>query len=318
MTGAPACAAGPTVGPLPSAAERCLTRVPGSAELPDYPADLLALKADGALDVTLTFDAPGDAPAVSFEPSPRSRDLQPSVRQYVAAYRVPCLFNGEMAVLKQHYVFKYDNQKVSWLKVSDPASEANSNLARCLKLPTGQPRYPERASESGIQGRLTGLLHFRSADGDPEVEVLGGSNTRLLRAPIKDWLKYARLPCHPGDGKVYSSRVTFIYRMEGNAPTSLRDATLSAFLPQVKGIRQMPVRFDFNKMACPFDVKLGYWQPHFANAVGEVGEPQIERVEFLRWLQTLTLDLPNDLPYDVLGDRMTLSVPCGVLDLTVQ
>ena len=56
-------------------------------------------------------------------------------------------------------------------------------------------------------------------------------------------------------------------------------------------------------------------QPYAPNMVGEVGRSDPNRTEFIEWLKTLALDLPTRMRKHVIGDTITISVPCGLIDL---
>ena len=86
-------------------------------------------------------------------------------------------------------------------------------------------------------------------------------------------------------------------------------------LRSIKGLDKATVYFDFGRMGCPFDLRVSFWQPLSGNRVGEVGVVHPERRHFIEWLQRQQLDLDSRSRNQVLGQSLTVSVPCGVLDL---
>jgi hypothetical protein len=95
----------------------------------------------------------------------------------------------------------------------------------------------------------------------------------------------------------------------------LKDAGLKQFLGGVVDLDKHPARFDFTTMNCPFDLRLQLTQPYVPNEVEEIGSSDANRRELIEWLSTLALQLPKKIEPQVIGDSMTLSIPCGTLDL---
>ena len=91
---------------------------------------------------------------------------------------------------------------------------------------------------------------------------------------------------------------------------------LATFVRALDKLEAEHVKFDFANTACPFDVRFVLRQPVLSNEVGEIERSDPNRREFIEWLKTVSLKIPERDRAQVLGDSMTLSVPCGVLDLS--
>jgi hypothetical protein len=68
-------------------------------------------------------------------------------------------------------------------------------------------------------------------------------------------------------------------------------------------------------MGCPFDLRLSYYRPHRRNVVSELENTNPARAAFMDWLSMVTLNLDSANNTAILGDQITVSVPCGKLDL---
>lgn len=93
-----------------------------------------------------------------------------------------------------------------------------------------------------------------------------------------------------------------------------KDMSLELFAGLLRNLDQQKVRFDFSTMRCRFDVQFTLYQPHAQNKVGEVGEADPNRADFLAWLSGVTLRLPTDAAKHLQGAQTRISVPCGLLD----
>ena len=68
-------------------------------------------------------------------------------------------------------------------------------------------------------------------------------------------------------------------------------------------------------MHCPFTVAWKLGKPAVANHVGEVGEHDRNRAEFLSWLAGLQMDLTPERFERLLGRMVKVDVACGTLRL---
>lgn len=300
----------------PSAALNCLT--PSAAERPKvvYPPDLLLRKDGGTVSVELEFTAPDRAPAVKVvnNDSPQ-REMADAVRDHVETFRVPCMSPGDGPVkLRQDYVFiPNDGRKVMSSQPRDMADGAREKRLSCLRHIRGEarPEYTAAMRRGDIEGNVYVRLRFTRPDAPPEVAVLA-SNHRKLEASMRSYAEDLRLPCMTAEPVAWN--VMYHYRLEGGRRTVLKDLPLTDLLRSAKQPLP-PAYFDFTTMGCPFDVRLTYFQPHSRNQVGQLDNVHPARQPLFDWMAGLALNLSEQQNTAVLGDSMTVSVPCGKLDL---
>ena len=297
---------------------------PDQAALPPmvYPADAVLLKKDATVRVRLTFTQP-DAPpaAVVFFNSGEDR-FSEVVLQRVKAYRLPCLPNGRSPIMatQEFYFDPRDGRPVVWNAPRPGMSAGPPN--KCTQQTTGKIDYPTRALEqdstrSAVTRRSQSgvvLVHMQAlSEGAPSsVIILSDAGSRLLADTVIEYLQNTRLSCDRYPAKILQA---LQFRIEDDTQYALKDMSLKSFAGLLKNLDGQRVRFDFSTMRCPFDVQLTLYQPHFPNDVGEVGEADPNRVEFLEWLRGLTLRLPRDAAKHLVGAQTRVSVPCGTLDL---
>jgi hypothetical protein len=108
--------------------------------------------------------------------------------------------------------------------------------------------------------------------------------------------------------------VDYHFRTSEGVQTLLRDLQLQTLIQGLKSPLP-PAYFDFTTMGCPFDLRLSYYRPHRRNVVGELENTNPARAAFMDWLSMVTLSLDSANNTAILGDQITVSVPCGKLDL---
>lgn len=305
-----------TVDAAPSAAQQCLTRAAGHEAQPIYPEKPL-MRGDGArFAASLTFHRPDAAPWFKVLGDPRvDDDFIRAARDHAAGFRVPCMPAGETSpvVLRQEYVFTpNDGRKVVATKPTDEREQIRQALARCVRhLDATPPDYPEGARQLQIEGKVFLQLSFDGPEANPGIQVHAASHARLQAAALRH-AQRMRMPCHPG-GEAVATDVIYQFSLHRGARTLLKDAGIDALLRAAAEPVQ-PAFFDFNTMGCPFDLRLTYQQPYRPNQVGQLDSDQAERRPFLAWLAGLRLKLDDKTNTAVLGETMTVHVPCGTLD----
>jgi hypothetical protein len=304
----------------PSAAQQCLTRGEVTLGAPVYPQREFELKESRTILVEMRFDR-ADAPPKVEVVAPDVRDaFVESVLAFAKAYRVPCLQSGQTAQLRQEFVFRpTDGRRVRAFLPADADSQRAARLSKCMRHVDGavRPEYPEAALNAGEQGTVFLRLKFSDANRAPEVTSVDRSVSRALVREATYHAEGLRMPCHDG-GPAAEAAVMYKFLYEGGPRVALTDPSLVKFLGAVKGIRSANVYFDFNTMACPFDLRLRMFQPFAQNEVGELDAPHPERRFFLEWLSRQQLDIDARSNNMVLGQHMDLRVPCTVLSLGNQ
>ena len=307
----------------PSAAQRCLTRGEVLLGTPAYPPHALANKASGSVKVALEFSAPDTAPrllkieAQGTDGDEHTDAFERSVREFIAAYRVPCLRADEKSLLNQEFVFTpHDRRAVTIMASHDEQSMRADRLRGCMRhlKPDDKPVYPPVDLRDERQGTAVLRVEFIGPDTAPRVAVLDDGGSRWFGEEARDYAVGFRAPCHDRAGPAEVVQL-YVFKIEGGRRVILQDMAFLTLLRSFKGIRSANVYFDFNTMGCPFDVHFQPMQPYARNTTGEVGPPNSERRFFLDWLSRQQLDLPPMALNAVIGQPTRVTVPCTLLDL---
>jgi len=314
LAGAQALAADSVLSPSP--AVLCLTLAAGAAPLA-YPPRLLERKDHGTVEAELTFHGPENMPDVEILNERLAPEgLVYAVRRHVRHLRLPCMgADARPVVIRQSFVFTpNDGRKVVSSTPRDQADEERGRQLKCMKHVRGQdrPEYPRGAIRDEDQGSFYVKLRFMAPDLPPEVEMLAASPYPRLESAVRKHLADLRLPCLK-DGPISVTQL-YSFVLDGGERTLLKDRTLKQLVSQAQTV-QRGVYFDLSTMSCPFAVRLTYWQPHAKNRVDELEDPVPARLPFLDWLTGLILKLPADMNTHVLGQTITVQIPCGVVDL---
>lgn len=304
----------------PSPALQCLTQ--GDAGQPLlYPEEMLQRKDGGTVAVELRFAGPDQAPNVTISDQDRpSAVLVDAVRAHVRRFRVPCMAANDPTVLiRQDYVFvPNDGRKVVTTTPTDPLQAARGDFWACLSHVDGEkkPDYPYRALVPGgkaeEQGNVYVSLKFLAPDQPPVLTLLTAVPGRALRGAVAQYANGLRLPCMGAEPVAFS--VLYTFQIVDGSRLLLPDLSLKALLAAASNLRG-GVYFDLNALGCPFDVRLTYFRPHGPNTLRQLEPAMPARQAFLDWLCGLTLNLPERANTSVLGQTITVQVPCGTVNL---
>jgi hypothetical protein len=309
-------AAPPDLTPL----QACLQT--GSAK-PSYPSRDLQMRAGGHVRLGLRFSAPDKPPKVEVLFRAASEEMLDEVQNHVRRYRLPCLPAGEAsALLVQEFEFKPRvTDPITWTEPRAVAAEgprlSGREVLACVRTPD---RAPEAVGTAFTRdtSNVVALMKFTAPDQPPEVRLTyaSASASGSQRSEVEAYLRDYRLPClKPGAAPVEAEQ-HFQFRPYGVRVRVFKDAVgLTTFLSNIKGIRQMRTDFDFNTMACPFQVAWRLGRPAVPNSVGEVGARDLNRTEFLAWLGGLEMDLKEVDFEQLLGRTLLINVGCGTLAL---
>lgn len=291
----------------PSASER---------GLPEYPEELLQRKDGGRVRVELAFADAQSRPRVRVLEPETFGELTDSVKRHVSALRIPCMPAGAEPVrLVLEFDFTPgDGRRVTSRPPRDLAELERRRQMACMTRITGpaRPQYPEDAQRDGLEGNFLMRLRFTSATAPPEHSFVAGPAHRLLRDELARFVQGYRLPCIGGEP--VEGEILFHYRIEGGARTLVKDMPLLTLLRAAEHVPR-PARFDLDALGCPFDVRVDYYQPHMANVVRELGSSNPARQELLDWMGEIRLRLDAPTALALLGERFTVTVPCGKVDL---
>jgi len=299
----------------PSAsAARCVVM---SKEPLAYPRQMAERKTGGVLRVKLTFQTPTSAPRAEVFYDTVGGVFREAVLERVDGYRLPCLRSGEVPlVMTQEFLFSPDEGRaIVWRPLRDERALA-SRVTACITGADQPPNYPHSRINPNVNGTVFARYTFNASDAAPAVEILfDGGSTRFADV-VRRYAANLRLPCLSAIGIPLTTFQSVRFVMEGARQTLLRDMPLATFVRALDKLEAEHVKFDFATMACPFDVRFVLRQPVLPNEVGEIERSDPNRREFIEWLKTVSLKIPERDRAQVLGDSMTLSVPCGVLDLS--
>lgn len=301
----------------PSVALQCLT-VEGGGQpgKPEYPAAAFKRREGGEVKVELVFAAPDQPPEVRLLDDNALPSLVDAVRRHVERLRVPCKPPAtEPARLVQEFVFvPNDGRTVMPMQVRDAADAQQTRMFQCLQYitPGARPVYPLGPLSRGEEGKFLARLSFDSATRAPSVTYLAEARGGTFKHAIEDYVQGYRLPCHSAG--IAQVDILFTFVIEDGQRTIVRNLSLVQALRAARDL-DTPVAFDFSAMGCPFDVQITYMRPFKPSRVHELGSSHPARSPLLDWLSRLTLDLDPRNNVAVLGDKFTVSVPCGKLDL---
>ncbi len=299
-----------------SPALACLTRASDAPALPEYPPETFARKEGGEINVELEFRGPDRAPKVRPDKSASYAELESAVERFAKHYRVPCMgANDAPVILRQRYVFvPNDGRKVVPSAPTDAADGARRAQLTCIVNRAGvaRPSYPSSALRTGAEEKMMLRLRFGAPDLAPQLTWLTPPKHSDLRMSVEEYVSQLRMPCL-NNGPIEMDEV-FVFVIDGSARMVLRDMSLIELLRASKDY-VVPAYFDFNAMACPFDVRLTYMRPYSPNFVGELDSSNPARKPLLEWMRNLTLATSESTQRKVLGDSMTVTIPCGKLDL---
>lgn len=275
---------------------------------------------EGSVRIKLTFTDPALAPKVEVLHRAASNDMLDQVLMQVRGYRLPCLPLAQTVEAVQEFGFAAQGgQPIRWTGLRNAPKRPRGDLTACLRTPENAPTlFGHMQTGSNIRrrefGNLIVALRFERADAAPVVKVLYDQTDNPMRQAVMAHVDQYRLPCLPAGAEPYVIEQQFRYDLS-NAQYRLNDMKLVAFLGRVKDLEKRPVRFDLDTMSCPFQVVWRLGMPAMANRVGEVGESNPNRIEFLAWLSELTMNLPSEQFERVLGQSAVLTVPCGKIEL---
>jgi hypothetical protein len=300
-----------------------LTWVPGASALeclrrlddlqrPAYPERELSLKTPATVRVRLTFTRADAAPRIETTYQAGGDAFVEAVDRFVRAYRLPCLPSGAAQIVAtQEFQFQPEDDR----QVFFAGLRENPKTPETLRCVTGMrpPEYPINFASVPPEGTVVVELKFTDPTSPPEAKVLyNGSSPRLAGAVLAAVDRY-RVPClNAADGPL-TARQSFTFALNTSTRYALNDVGLQQFLTVVDKLDQARIRFDFATMACPFEVRIRLYQPHAPNQVGELDRADPNRREFIEWLRGVSLKLPSDAARHVIGQSITVAVPCGVL-----
>lgn len=299
-----------------SPALACLTMAEGAASKPDYPEFYIKRKEGGKVKVQLDFAQPDAAPAVTLLSKTQHPELNDIIEDYVKRFRVPCMkaANGPVR-LTQQYVFDPDGAaRVVAAPTRDADDAERLEQLSCIKTAAGhgRPRYAQEALRNEQTGTFIVKMQFHAADQPPALSFLAAPASRSLRESVSEYAAGLRMPCLRS--KPVELIYSFIFSLEGDSRKILRDTRIDKLVGGARKL-QRPAYFDFNKMACPFDLRMQYLQPFSRNQIQQLDSALDAREPLMDWLESLTLDVDGPTSASIYGSTMLITVPCGKIDI---
>ncbi|MBC8055896.1 MAG: hypothetical protein H7Y61_04905 [Rhizobiales bacterium] len=286
----------------------------GGSKKPVYPEREVALRTEATVRVSLTFVAPDRPPKLQTTYNSGSDAFIEAVESFVNSYRLPCMAPGAPPIVGvQEFQFvPHDGRKVIHGALRD-GRPYDPQAFRCVKG-MRPPQYPASLNRPP-EGTVVVKMRFVDGTSAPQPEVLFNGGSDRLAAAVLAAVEQYRMPCLGASDAPVTALQTFRFVMSDSKRWALKDVELRQFVAAIDKLQQNQVRFDFSTMGCPFDVRLRLFQPHAPNEVGELERSDPNRREFIEWLRKVSLKLPGDAARQVIGQSITISVPCGVLDL---
>ncbi len=298
---------------------QCLVK---SGEAPAFPERLLEKRRGGFLRVKLVFSHPEQAPKQEMLFRSGAQEHEDEVARYLRSYRLPCLQPGQTVSAVQEFNFDADQfGRVHWNELRHAPKQTSGYSAACIRTPARQlTHFEDNALNSNIKrkanGNLIARMRFTQPDVPPEVKVLYENGNASWRNSVLSYLSEYRMSCPALAGEALVVEQQFVYGASTRSHDySLKDTDLVKFLGFVKDLDRQKVQFDLDSMGCPFEMVWGLGMPAFKNRVGQIGEPNPNRLEFLAWMETLTMNLGPEVFDQVLGQKIKIKIPCGKINL---
>jgi hypothetical protein len=218
--------------------------------------------------------------------------------------------------LRQDYVF--DPLGPGVVMASAPVDAADAARRKQLACrthidgPRAKPAYPATSAARAEEGKILVRMRFTAPDRPPTVQIVAATPHRALRQAATNFSEGYRLPCLE-NGQLELDQV-YAFVQEGSSRLLLRDMSLKTVLGAAKTYAK-PAFFDLNKMGCPFELRISYYQPWIKNHVAELNQSNPARAPLLNWLAGMVLDLPEKQNLTVMSDKFNLEIPCGIIDL---
>lgn len=293
----------------------CLVRPQGT---PAYPAGDVERKSGALVRVNIEFALLDAAPDVEVFFNSGSPAFAQAVKDYVGAYRLSCMAKGAVPVkMAQEFRFRPgDGQPVTFAQ-----ARLSGSGEPCISVGNGVPSYPKLgplwARDLAPQGTVLAEVGFVGVGLPPTVRILfDGGHPKLGLSVANHIVAQYRATCAPALGFPLVGVQSFAFKIDGDAGYRMNDVGLRAFVGALKNLESGGPIFDFDTMACPFDIQLSHLRPYALNFATEVGVADPNRREFIEWLRQATLKLPADAAKQLVGASLKISVPCGKLDLS--
>lgn len=261
--------------------------------------------------VRLLFQRADQPPTVEVLASTAATDARNAVLAHVAGYRLPCLAQRPLAVVQEFQLAPDLAPQGSPLwPVTGPATADRTCIVR-------GPAFAYSPEPRVVDRMVMAFTYSGDGDAAPEVAVLGTNGddqfTKFMVKHGREW----RQPCRKVGDWPHREEVAFQVSMAGTHPAEFKKkrVALSEFLGYMKDVHGPRRFFDFDSMQCPFTLRWTLHEPWGRNRVREVEGENPNRVALIEWLRGLHSGLDPSQMSRLIGQSLTVEVPCGTLNL---
>lgn len=303
----------------------------------EFPQALAERRMGGTVRVRMQFESPDAAPKVEVLYQAANEELVDQVIRFVRQYRLPCLGQhdtanatsvaasapsprpGKYATATAVQTFNFEPRAGIPSFYGQPVGTSSGETEpalNCLRTPARALDYrPVDGDYKHDVANVIVQMRFRAANEAPEVSTIYSAASSAFKEAVMAHVGQYRLACDPPEGQPSVMQQAFHLSVRGGTTIFKDSLSLQQFLGTMKHIDRLEADFDFNTMACPFDVAWKLGKPAIANEVAEVGKPDANRTEFLHWLRQLEMDLSSKQFNRLLGQVAQVRIPCGTLKL---
>ncbi len=293
----------------------CVVSIRPQLGRPEYPT-WVRPRTEAVVRVELTFIGPDTAPLVKLVSNTGVEAFAQAVRDYAAYYRTPCLKPSETLQREQTYLFTMGRYPPKVLQ-GQPSDADIESLPFDCSASIWNAALPEYNDYPSPALKTVARMTFTARDQPPTVEWLFNAGPSSWTDAVRAVADTYRLPCMPAAGGRVVVDQFFHYNPWPVTPQEKRKGvSVEQLVGLLKNARQGAGRFDFNTMGCPFNLSFELYRPYAQNAVSEMGPSNANRAALLAWLRGVAFDVSDSKLRGVLGEAVTVSVPCGVLDLS--
>jgi hypothetical protein len=302
--------------PSPAQSLSCLQRPEQS---PKFPERGNYDRASGFARVKLQFTAPDKAPNVQLLANSLREDMLDVVTRYLDRYRLPCLqpTDGTVSAVQE---FEFSNSQKAPLPLAPDETTPRGRLEVCYTRPKQELVFDGLSAGREVSNVVITMTFSGDGGQPPEVKVLHEQAAPFAADTVVEWARWSRMPCRKAGDPPVVLRQMFRLYPPGVQRQVLKVEQLSLvdFLGMTENPHAEGPRFDFNTMACPFNVNYAIYGPALPNEVTD-GEKKPDRAIFLDWLarQNLRFSSPKQARA-LFGEDLQIRVPCGRLDLQAK
>ena len=268
--------------------------------------------------VQLRFESANQAPKVDVLYANGSDASLQRIKDFVAAYRLPC-WKPDLGAVTAVQEFSLNTPRHLYVREPGGSGREETAVGDTAGCVVRTPALWEGVGLPDIQlhMQMLALITFPDAVmGSPTVVVKALTASPQLRRQLKSRIEERyRSDCPAMAGRTISQVFMFSPQDRSRMVFANRGIGLVDWLKTIKAKNYEPKFLDLESMGCPFSVTVELGQPLIDNDVREVGEPDPNRLPFLKWMKSVSSGLSSALVEHLLFQKVLVDVPCGQLDL---